>query len=243
VLKSRYKRILLKLSGQALGISGNATDKSGGFSISTVKKIVGQIKDVHELGAQIGIVIGGGNIFRGADLLSMGISRNSADTIGMLSTVMNAVFLSDLLKQAGLETVVMSQNRFDRTADFYTSAKAVEHLEKSRIVLYAGGLGMPYFSTDTAAAHRAVDTGCSLLIKGTKVDGIFDSDPEKNPDALKIDKLDYNRIILNNLNVMDLSAILLCRDNKLDLCVLDIFKENSLINAVTGKKQGTLVKG
>lgn len=240
-----YRRILLKISGEALGMTllKQKDVNSKGFSIETVNFIASQIHDIHKTGTQVSIVLGGGNIFRGADLLASGITRNSADTIGMLSTIMNAVYFADVLRSKGVDTIIMTQNHMDRIADFYTVEKAKACLEQSKVVIYAGGLGMPYFSTDTVSAHRSIETGCDLMIKATKVDGIFESDPQKNPDAARIDNIDYKRIISDNLKVMDMSAILLCKENKLDLCVLDIFRSNSLLNAVTGKGQGTLVKG
>jgi len=232
----KYKRVLLKLSGESLAAEG-----SSGIDPACAKQIARQIKSVVQLGANLAIVIGGGNIWRGKVGLELGMDRATADYMGMLATVMNSLALMDSLEQIGVTTRVQTSIEMRAVAEPYIRRRALRHIEKSRVVIFAGGTGNPYFTTDTAAALRAVEINADLLIKATKVDGIYDSDPKKNPDAKKFDELTYMEALSRQLQVMDATAISLCMENHMPLMVLNLWEEGSLQKALTGEKIGTLV--
>jgi uridylate kinase len=233
-----YKRILLKLGGEAL--AGN-----GGFGIDPdrAEEIAQRVKEVHELGVDVAIVIGGGNLWRGRSGLDRGMDRATADYMGMLATVMNALALMDAMERIGLFTRVQSAVEMHTVAEPYIRRRAIRHLEKGRVVILCGGTGNPYFSTDTAAALRAMEIGADVLIKATKVDGIYDSDPMKNPNAIRFDKLTYIDFLNRRLSVMDSTAISLCMDNNLPILVLNLWQTEDLRSALYGEKVGTLVTG
>ena len=226
------KRILLKLSGEAL--MGNSPF---GIDVATISTIAKEVKKVHKLGYQICIIIGGGNIFRGIKGASQGIDRSTSDYMGMLATVMNALSFQSCLEKIKIPTRVQSAITMSQVAEPYIKRKAVRHLEKKRIVIFAAGTGNPFFSTDTAASLRASEMNCSLIIKATKVDGIFNKDPIKFKDAKLLKKVSYNEVINNNLRVMDLTAISLAKESNIPILVTNIFKRNCLISALnqTGK--------
>ena len=226
------KRILLKLSGEAL--MGNSPF---GIDVSTISSIAKEVKKVHKLGYQICIIIGGGNIFRGIKGASEGIDRSTSDYMGMLATVMNALSFQSCLEKINIPTRVQSAITMSQVAEPYIKRKAVRHLEKKRIVIFAAGTGNPFFSTDTAASLRASEMNCSLIIKATKVDGIFNKDPNKFKNAKLLKKITYNEVINNNLRVMDLTAISLAKESNIPILVTNIFKKNCLISALnqTGK--------
>ena len=233
-----YKRILLKLGGEAL--AGN-----GGYGIDPdrAEEIAQRVKEVHELGVDVAIVIGGGNLWRGRSGLDRGMDRATADYMGMLATVMNALALMDAMERIGLFTRVQSAVEMHTVAEPYIRRRAIRHLEKGRVVILCGGTGNPYFSTDTAAALRAMEIGADVLIKATKVDGIYDSDPMKNPNAIHFDKLTYIDFLNRRLSVMDSTAISLCMDNNLPILVLNLWQTEDLRSALYGEKVGTLVTG
>ncbi|MBQ4513793.1 MAG: UMP kinase [Anaerolineaceae bacterium] len=232
-----YKRVLLKLSGEALAPEGGT-----GIDPASAKMISAQIKSVVQLGANLAIVIGGGNIWRGKIGLELGMDRATADYMGMLATVMNSLALMDALESIGVTTRVQTSIEMRQIAEPYIRRRALRHIEKSRVVIFAGGTGNPYFTTDTAAALRAVEINADLLIKATKVDGIYDSDPKKNPDAKKFDCLTYMEALSKQLQVMDATAISLCMENHMPLMVLNLWEEGSLKKALMGEKIGTLVE-
>jgi uridylate kinase len=235
-LKAKYKRILLKLSGEALA------GKSGvGIDTGALADMAEQIKEVRNLGVEVVIVIGGGNIFRGIAGSKAGVERATGDYMGMLATVINALALQDALEKAGVETRVQSAITMHQIAEAFIRRRAVRHLEKSRVVIFGGGTGNPYFSTDTAAALRANEIGADVILKATKVDGIYDSDPLKNPDAKRYARLSYLEALQKQLKVMDATAFSLCMDNHMPIIVFDIFKEHNLRRVVMGEKVGTLV--
>ena len=226
------KRILLKLSGEAL-MGGSPF----GIDVATISSIAREVKKVHKLGYQICIIIGGGNIFRGIKGASEGIDRSTSDYMGMLATVMNALSFQSCLEKINIPTRVQSAITMAQVAEPYIKRKAVRHLEKKRIVIFAAGTGNPFFSTDTAASLRASEMNCSLIIKATKVDGIYNKDPNKYKDAKLLKKITYNEVINNNLRVMDLTAISLAKESNIPILVTNIFKRNCLISALkqTGK--------
>ena len=226
------KRILLKLSGEAL-----MGDSPFGIDVATISSIAREVKKVHKLGYQICIIIGGGNIFRGIKGASEGIDRSTSDYMGMLATVMNALSFQSCLEKINIPTRVQSAITMSQVAEPYIKRKAVRHLEKKRIVIFAAGTGNPFFSTDTAASLRASEMNCSLIIKATKVDGIYNKDPKKHKDAKLLKKITYNEVINNNLRVMDLTAISLAKESNIPILVTNIFKRNCLISALnqTGK--------
>ena len=232
-----YNRILLKLSGEAL-----APKDGSGIDPASAKMISEQIKSVVQLGANLAIVIGGGNIWRGKVGLELGMDRATADYMGMLATVMNSLALMDALENIGVTTRVQTSIEMRAIAEPYIRRRALRHIEKNRVVIFAGGTGNPYFTTDTAAALRAVEINADLLIKATKVDGIYDSDPKKNPDAKKFDRLTYMDALNKKLQVMDATAISLCMENHMPLMVLNLWEEGSLKKALMGEKVGTLVE-
>ena len=233
----KFKRVLLKLSGEALAPQG-----SSGIDPEAAKMISNQIKNCVQIGANLAIVIGGGNIWRGKVGLELGMDRATADYMGMLATVMNSLALMDALENIGVTTRVQTSIEMRAIAEPYIRRRALRHIEKDRVVIFAGGTGNPYFTTDTAAALRAVEINAELLIKATKVDGIYDSDPKKNPDAKKFDRLTYMDALNKQLQVMDATAISLCMENHMPLMVLNLWEEGSLRKALMGEKVGTLVE-
>tara|TARA_B100000965_G_scaffold1783_1_gene1403 strand:+ start:1428 stop:2144 length:717 start_codon:yes stop_codon:yes gene_type:complete len=233
-----YKRILIKLSGEVL--SGK---KEFGIDYSIVASLAKQIKDIHNKKTEIGIVIGAGNIFRGVSSEDEGMDRVSGDYIGMMGTIMNSVALQNELEKIDCDTRVMSALSIRQLAEPYIRRRATRHLEKSRIVIFAGGTGNPYFTTDTAAALRAIEIKADIIIKGTKVDGVYDSDPHKNDKAIKYDSLSYKQVIEGELKVMDLTAITLCKENKLPISVININSRNNLKNFLFSPNTvGTIIK-
>ena len=235
--KAKYNRILLKLSGEAL-----MGQDAFGVNPEIVTKIVKEIKVAKELGIEVAVVIGGGNIFRGVALGAAGMDRATADYMGMLATVMNALALQDAMKHEGVVSRVQSAINIDQVVEPYIRGKAIKYLEDKRIVIFAAGTGNPFFTTDTAAALRAMEINAEIMIKATKVDGIYSEDPVKNPDAKRYKTITFDDAIQKNLKVMDATAFTLCRDQKLPIGVIDIFKENALKNILIGSEEGTLVK-
>ena len=233
-----YTRILLKLSGEALG-------GESGVSISpvSVQNMAEQIREVRELGVQVVIVIGGGNIFRGLPGSERGIERATGDYMGMLATVINSLALQDALEKIGIATRVQSAITMAQVAEPFIRRRAVRHLEKGRVVIFGGGTGNPYFSTDTAAALRANEIGAEVILKATKVDGIYDSDPKKNANAKRYSQITYLEALQKQLKVMDSTAFSLCMDNKMPVIVFDLFRPHNLKRVVMGEKVGTLVTG
>ena len=234
--KAKYNRILLKLSGEAL-----MGQDAFGVNTEIVTKIVKEIKVAKELGIEVAVVIGGGNIFRGVALGAAGMDRATADYMGMLATVMNALALQDAMKHEGVVSRVQSAINIDQVVEPYIRGKAIKYLEDKRIVIFAAGTGNPFFTTDTAAALRAMEMNAEIMIKATKVDGIYSEDPVKNPDAKRYKTITFDDAIQKNLKVMDATAFTLCRDQKLPIGVIDIFKENALKNILIGSEEGTLV--
>lgn len=232
----RYKRILLKLSGEALM---GADDY--GIDPDIIKRITNEILDLKHCGIEIAIVIGGGNIFRGAGLVQAGIDRVTADHMGMLATVMNSLALQNALESMGMYARVMSAIEIHKVCEDYIRRRAIRHLEKDRVVIFAAGTGNPFFTTDSAASLRAVEINADLLIKATKVDGIYSDDPVLNKNAVRFESLSYDEVIERKLGVMDTTAIVLCRDNDMPLRVLDMMKPGALMRAVRGENEGTLV--
>jgi uridylate kinase len=234
----KYQRILLKLSGEAL--MGN---RGYGIDAATVDFMAKEIKDVASMGVQISIVIGGGNIFRGVQGSLEGMERASADYMGMLATVINALALQNALEKYDLPTRVQSAIEMQELAEPYIRRKAMRHLEKGRIVIFAAGTGNPYFTTDTAAALRAMEIGAQVILKGTKVDGVYSSDPVKDPKAKKYSELTYMEVLKKGLGVMDSTAVTLCMDNNLPIVVFNLRGKRNIRKVVEGKKIGTIVRG
>ncbi len=232
-MKPIYKRILLKLSGE--GLMG---DKNFGMSAEVIQRLAGQIKEVHDNGVQICLVIGGGNIFRGMAGAAGGMERAQADYMGMLATVMNALALQDAFEHNDVPCRVMSANEI---CEPYIRRRAINHLSKGNVVIFAAGSGNPYFTTDTAAALRACEIGAEILIKATKVDGIYDKDPVKCADAVRFDKITYHEVLVRGLQVMDSTATALCQDNRMPILVLNIDGEDTVKRALSGEPVGTLV--
>jgi uridylate kinase len=233
----RYRRILLKLSGESL-----LGDKTFGIDRKFTDYLAGEMKQVHELGVQVSAVVGGGNIFRGVSDTAQGMDRVSADYMGMLATVINGVALQDALERAGVYTRVMSAIEMREVAEPFIRRRAIRHLEKERVVIFAGGTGNPYFSTDTAAALRAMEIKAEIILKGTKVDGIYDSDPMDNPKAKMFERLTYFEVLQRGLKVMDTTAISLCMENRLPIIVYNLKKKGSLKQILMGGKVGTMVE-
>ncbi len=232
----KYKRVLLKLSGEAL------SGKQGtGINTQVIKQIAEDVAEVHRSGVQIGLVIGGGNIFRGVAASAEGMDRASSDYMGMLATVINALALQDALEKEGVPTRVQSAIQMAEIAEPYIRRKAIRHLEKGRIVIFGAGTGNPFFTTDTAAALRAMEINAQIIMKATKVDGIYDKDPIKNSDAKKFDKINYIDVLNRGLQVMDSTAISLCMDNKLPIMTFDLMQKGNILKAVNGENIGTLV--
>jgi len=234
--KGKKKRILLKLSGEAL-----MGDLSFGIDPSTVDFIAEEVKDASKTDAQIAIVIGGGNIFRGVSATAMGMERVSADNMGMLATVINSLALQNALEKKGLATRVLSAIEMKELAEPYIRRKAVRHLEKGRIVIFAAGTGNPYFTTDTAAALRAMEIDADIILKATRVDGVYSDDPLKNPKAKKYARISYIDVLKKGLNVMDSTAISLCMDNHLPIVVFNLRGKGNIKKAIMGKKVGTYI--
>lgn len=232
----KYKRILLKLSGEALG------GESGfGIDVDEAESIARRIKEVHDTGLEVAVVIGAGNLWRGKQGLERGMDRSTADYMGMLATVMNAMALMDALEREGVYTRVMSAIEMRAIAEPYIRRRATRHLEKGRVVIFGAGTGNPFFSTDTAAALRATEIEADIVIKATKVDGVYDSDPKKNPNAVKFDELKYIDVINRRLAVMDSTAITHCMENKIPILVVNLWDPHALLDALKGKAVGTLV--
>jgi len=234
--KLKYKRILLKLSGESL-----IGSKGQGIDPKILLFFAKEVKKIHSLGVQLGIVIGGGNIYRGLNAGEQGIDRVTGDQMGMLATVINALALQNAFENAGMFTRLMTSISMNEIAEPYIRRRAIRHLEKDRIVIFGAGTGHPYFSTDTAASLRAVEIQADVILKGTRVDGVFDSDPEKNPDAFMFKEIDYLDVLKKNLRVMDLTAISLCQENQLPIIVFNMNKEDNLLKIAIGEPLGTQV--
>ena len=232
----KYKRILLKLSGEAL-----AGNKDFGFSEDILDSFAKQIKDVHEKGVEVAIVIGGGNIFRGATGTEKGFDRVTGDTMGMLATIMNGLALQDAIERLGVPTRVMTAVNMPQVAEPFIRRKAIRHLEKGRVVIFSGGTGNPYFTTDSCGALRAAEIHADVLAKGTKVDGIYDKDPMKYSDAVKYDKVSFNEAISKNLGVMDTTALALCNENNIPILVFNALEEGNILKMTQGENVGTVV--
>ncbi len=232
----KYRRVLLKLSGEAL-----MGDASYGIAPAVIQRIAGEVENLIDEGAQVAIVIGGGNIFRGAGLAAAGIDRVTADQMGMLATIMNSLAMQDALESLGLHARVMSAIKINEVCEDYIRRRAVRHLEKNRVVIFAAGTGNPFFTTDSAASLRAVEINADLLIKATKVDGVYTEDPVHNKDAKRYEKLGYDEVIERKLGVMDATAVVLCRENNMPIRVLDMTKPGALIRVARGMDEGTLV--
>ncbi len=235
--KRFYNRVLLKLSGEAL--MGGQRERS--IDSEVVSSIAAEIKDVVRLGVSLGIVVGGGNIFRGVEASAKGMDRTSADYMGMLSTVINSLALQSAFEQAGIETRVQTAIAMREIAEPFIQRRAMRHLEKGRVVIFGAGTGNPYFSTDTAAVLRAVEIKAEVIMKATKVDGVYDKDPVKFTDAQMYQKISYNDVLAKNLKVMDATAVSLCRDNRLPILVFNLQKSGNIFRGVSGLPLGTLV--
>jgi uridylate kinase len=231
-----YKRILLKLSGEAL-----MGEDSYGINREVIERIVAEIGEVVNMGVQVAVVIGGGNIFRGVAPAAAGMDRATADYMGMLATVMNAMALQDAMTRHGVECRVQSALNLEQVAEPFIRGKALRYLEEGMVVIFGAGTGNPFFTTDTAAALRGVEMGANVVIKATKVDGVYTADPKKDPNATRYHKLDFNEAIAKDLKVMDATALTLCRDQKLPIIVFNIFKHGALKRVVLGEDEGTLV--
>jgi len=231
-----YKRILVKLSGEALMGKGDY-----GIEPAMLKRVAAELVEVSALGAQVAVVLGGGNIFRGAGLARAGMDRVTADQMGMLATVINSLAMQDAVESLGAHARVMSAIRINEVAEDYVRRRAVRHLEKGRIVIFAAGTGNPFFTTDSAASLRAIEVGADLLLKATKVNGVYSDDPVKNPAATRYEKLNFDRVLDDRLGVMDATAIVLCRDNRLPLRVFNLNNPGDLPRVVRGENVGTLV--
>ncbi|MDE2661561.1 MAG: UMP kinase [Gemmatimonadota bacterium] len=232
----KYGRALVKLSGESL-----AGNRGFGIDPPVIEELTHEIRRVHESGVSLGLVVGGGNIMRGTVASARGMDRVSADYMGMLATVINAMALQDMLEQSGVETRVMSAIRMEELAEPYIRRRALRHLEKRRVVIFAGGTGNPYFSTDTAAVLRAIEMEADVIMKATRVDGVYTADPETDPEASLIDEIGYLEVMTRELGVMDAAAISLCKDNSLPIVVLNIKRPGAILAALRGERIGTLV--
>ena len=235
--KPKYQRILLKLSGEAL-----MGEHQFGIDPNIVNRIAQEVKELHDTGIEVAMVIGGGNIFRGASLSQEGLHRVTGDHMGMLATVINALALQDAMESHGLHVRVMSALPIHNVCEDFIRRRALRHLEKGRIVIFAAGTGNPFFTTDTAASLRGIEVGADVVIKGTKVDGVYSSDPVKDPAAVLYEKLDYDEVINDRLAVMDTTAIVLCRDNKIPIRVFNMNKQGALMRVIMGENEGTVVE-
>jgi uridylate kinase len=234
--RARYSRILVKLSGEALMGAGDY-----GVDPAVLKRIAGEINDIAQMGVQVAVVIGGGNIFRGAGLARAGMDRVTGDHMGMLATVMNALAMQDALESFGLYARVMSAIRINQVCEDYIRRRAVRHLEKGRVVIFAAGIGNPFFTTDTAASLRAIEVNAELLLKATKVNGVYSDDPMTNPAAVRYARLTFDKVLTDKLNVMDATAVVMCRDNRLPLRVFNLNNPGDLTRIVRGEDVGTAV--
>ncbi len=234
--ESGWNRVLLKLSGEAFAGGGGL-----GVDPDVVSAIARQIADVVARGVQVAIVIGGGNYFRGAELSERGMDRSRADYMGMLGTVMNCLALQDFLERQGVETRVQTAIAMGQVAEPYTPRRAIRHMEKGRVVIFGAGLGAPFFSTDTCAAQRALETGCEVVLMAKSVDGVYDDDPRTNPRATRYDRLTYDTVLTDDLKVADATAISLCRDNNMPIIVFDLLTYGNIARAVASERIGTLV--
>jgi len=236
--RPRYRRILLKLSGEAL-----MGDESFGIDSSVLKAVASEVRNVHKLGVEIAIVIGGGNIFRGLNASEYGMDRVPADQMGMLATVINAIALGEALNKMGTETRIMSALDMNKIAEPYIRERAISHLEKGRVIILGAGTGNPYFSTDTAAALRAMEVNAEVLLKATKVDGVFEADPEENPASKPFRKITYQEVIRKNLKVMDMTAVSLAMGQNLPIVVFNLRKKGNIKRVVSGQNVGTSISG
>ena len=236
--KTNFKRVLLKISGESLMGVG-----SYGIDVSTVDRVAKEISQVCKLGVEICLVIGAGNIFRGLSGAAAGMDRASADYMGMLATVMNSLAMQNSLERLDFQSRIQSAISMTEVCETYTRRRAIRHMEKNRIVIFAAGTGNPYFTTDTAAALRASEMDCDAIFKGTKVDGIYDKDPMKDSDAIKFDKISYSEVLSKNLRVLDSSAVSLARDNNIPIIVFSIKENNSFLNIIEGKGNCSIVEG
>ena len=236
MLAPAYQRILVKLSGEAL-----LGDEDYGIDPKIIQRLATEIKAVHDAGVEIGLVIGGGNIFRGAGLAASGIERVTGDHMGMLATVINSLALQDALETAGVTTRVMSAVSVRDVCEDYVRRRAIRHLEKGRVVIFAAGIGNPFFTTDSAASLRAIEIDADLMLKATKVDGIYTGDPVNNPDATRFTTITYDEVINRKLAVMDTNAVVLCRDQSMPIRIFNMFRSDALIRLVSGESIGTLV--
>jgi uridylate kinase len=234
--KASCRRVLVKLSGEAL--LGNS---DYGVDPAVLKRIAAELYDIIETGVQVAVVLGGGNIFRGAGLARAGMARVAADHMGMLATVMNSLAMQDALESLGMHARVMSAIRINEVCEDYIRRRAVRHLEKGRVVIFAAGTGNPFFTTDTAASLRAIEINAELLLKATKVNGVYSEDPMRNPNATRYTRLTFDRVLTDKLNVMDATAIVMCRDNRLPLRVFNLNNPGDLVRVVRGEEVGTLV--
>jgi uridylate kinase len=232
----KFKRVLLKLSGESL-----EGEQGFGISSEVLDFFADEVKKVHEVGVELGIVIGGGNIYRGLSAAKQGIDRATGDQMGMLATMINSLALQNAIEKIGIHTRLMSAIKMEEIAEPYIRRRAIRHLEKGRVVILGAGTGHPYFSTDTAASLRAVEIGADVIVKGTRVDGVYDSDPEKNPGALKFEQISYIDILKMNLRIMDLTAVSLCQENKLPMMVFNMDVPGNLLKLVMGEAVGTLI--
>ena len=233
----KYKRILLKFSGEAL-----MGEQNFGIDPAVLQRIAAEVKELADAGVQVAVVVGGGNIFRGMSLAAAGMDRTAADHMGMLATVINSLAIQDAMEQAGLVVRVLSALAIHSVCEDYIRRRAMRHLEKGRVVIFAAGTGNPFFTTDTAASLRGVEVDVDLMLKATKVDGVYSADPKKDKNAVRYDRLSYDEVINNKLEVMDTTAIVLCRDNKLPIRVFNMNKKGALMNIVMGIDEGTLVE-
>ncbi len=233
-----YRRVLLKLSGEAL-----MGDEDYGIDPKVLNRLAREVIEAREAGAEIALVIGGGNIFRGAGLAAGGMDRVTGDQMGMLATVINALAMQDALEKLGAKARVMSAIKINDVCEDYIRRRAIRHLEKGRLVIFAAGVGSPFFTTDSGAALRAIEIGADLLLKATKVDGVYDKDPKKHADAVKLDALTYDEVIARDLQVMDTAAFALCRDSDVPLRIYDLSVPGNLMRILRGEHIGTLVKG
>ena len=236
IVTPAYKRILLKLSGEAL-----MGDDSFGINRATIERMVGEVAEVTRMGVEVAVVIGGGNIFRGVAGGAVGMDRATADYMGMLATVMNALALADAMNKQGLTARVMSAISIDQVVEPYVRPKALQYLEEGKVVIFAGGTGNPFFTTDTAAALRGAEIGAELVLKATKVDGVYTADPFKDPTATRYTQLSFDEAMAGNLGIMDATAFALCRDQKLPVKVFSIIKPGALKRVIMGEDEGTLV--
>ena len=234
--RSAFKRILLKLSGEVLMGEGNY-----GIDPDVLARIAGEVRELCQLGVEVGMVIGGGNLFRGAGLAKKGMDRVAADHMGMLATVMNSLAMQDTLERLGVFTRVMSAIRINEVCEDYIRRRAIRHLEKGRVVIFAAGTGNPFFTTDSAASLRAIEVNAEVMLKATKVDGIYSADPFKDPKALRYDRLTYDEALARKLQVMDATAIVMCRENDIPLKVFNINRHGDLVRVVCGESVGTTV--